>query len=78
MKKISKQLTITVSLAFCSLCAYAFLQYTYAREKQVAEVQNEKLPAENLEYDEMEEINIPDIRIIKQVVDVARGFWPVS
>lgn len=77
MKKISKQIVLTAILACCSLVSYTFLQFTYARERQSMN-NREQTDKDILEYEEMEEMHIPDIRIIKQTIDLARGFWPVS
>lgn len=77
MKKISKKIALTIVLACCSLISYTFLQFTYAKEKQSLDTKEQ--PSKEIpDYEEMEELNIPDIRIIKQTIDIARGFWPVS
>ena len=77
MKRMSKRMMFTLALAFCSLCAYAFLQYAYAQEK-LALSGSVEAPVDHLEYDQLDDLEIPDIQLIKKAIDVAKEFWPVS
>ncbi len=77
MRKISKPMMIAITLAFCSICAYAFLQYAHAVEKTALRA-SEPLPVDHLEAESLDDLSIPDIQLIKNAIDVAKGFWPVS
>ena len=77
MRKISKPMMIAITLTFCSLCAYAFLQYAHAVEKTALHA-SDPLPADHLEAEALDDLSIPDIQLIKSAIDVAKGFWPVS